>query len=244
MLMKEQDTLSRRNSAGLAWALSGFAILTLTLIVVGWIQFGPLGPPLPPEGVFALLAFGGIPASLAMLLGLRQSLRAKRELFAVSIGTVVSPGIRIAGVGFGLLMTGVVFFVADCTRRNSLDRQWIAEAQLAVEEVLHDGNRIPSAMRQRLGPFKNLTTRGLTGPAWESSGYILRTDGKAQFDGGMIPVRIYVTGSENLQGNRNQGVVVVRVETNTQLYPFYREELTGTMEGLEFWVIHPQVELL
>ena len=242
--MKEQDILSRRNSAGLAWALLGLAVVMVALIGVGWIQFGPSGPPLPPEGVFALLAFGGIPATLALLLGFRNSLRARRKLLAISNSTVVSPGMRIAGVGIGLLMIGVAFFALDCDRRQSLDRLWMAEAQLAVEEALHTGSRIPSDMRQRLGSFKNLTTRGLTGPAWESSGYFLRTDGEAQFDSGMIPVRIYVTRSEKMKRNSQKGVVVVRVETNAQLYPFYREGQTRPMEGLEFWVYHPKIELL
>ena len=42
--------------------------------------------PFPPEGVFFLLALGGVPAALSMLLGLGCGFRAKRKLFASASG--------------------------------------------------------------------------------------------------------------------------------------------------------------
>jgi hypothetical protein len=229
-----RNALSQRNSSGFVSASVGLVITTLTLVGVAYIQ---LVNPVPPEGVFFLLALGGIPATIAMLLGLWQGFHEKRMLLASASGPINSSGIRIAGAGLGLLLLGVVIFAGDFLRRQSLQRQWFADAQVAVEEVLHSADRIPADMRKRLGPYQGLTTRGIGG--WQ----FLRTDGEAQFNNGMIPVRIYVTCYEKTNDN-SQEVVVRKVERNNQLYPFFRGETTSTMEGLEFWVLHPDVKEL
>ncbi len=217
------------NSSGFVTASVGLVITALTLVGVAYIQ---LVNPVPPEGVFFLLALGGIPAAIAMLLGLWQGVHEKRMLLAPDSGPISSSGIRIAGAGLGLLLLGVVIFAGDCLRRQSLQRQWFADAQVAVEEVLHSADRIPADMRKRLGPFQGLTSRGIGG--WQ----FLRTDGEAQFNNGMIPVRIYVTCYEKTN-DKSQEVVVRKVERNNQLYPYFRGETTSTMGGLEFWVSHP-----
>lgn len=239
--MDKQTVSAYRNSAGLVWASLGLAIMTLTFFGVGWIQ---LMNPVPTEGVFFLLALGGVPATLAMFLGLWRGLRAKREYLAFSPNPVSSPGIRIAGAGIGLLLLGVALFAGDCLRRQNQKRQWMAEAQTAVEEVLHAADRIPADMRERLGPFKDLTTRGLGGPVWNiGAWHFLRTDGEAQFHNGMIPVKIYITRGEKTKG-KSQEVVVQKVERNGQLYPFYRGVSIVPTEGLEFWVSHPDFKKL
>ena len=46
----------------------GIALLALTTIGVTWVQ---LVNTIPPEGVFILLALGGVPAALSMLLAAR-----------------------------------------------------------------------------------------------------------------------------------------------------------------------------
>ena len=58
--LKERNAFSQWNSSGFVWASVGLAITTLTLVGVAWIQ---LVDPIPPEGVFVLLALGGVPAA-------------------------------------------------------------------------------------------------------------------------------------------------------------------------------------
>jgi hypothetical protein len=118
------------------------------------------------------------------------------------------------------------------------------EAQTAVEQVLHTADRIPADMRERLGSFKELTTRDIGGPSWNIGAWrFLRTDGEAQFQNGVIPVRIYITRGEKTEG-RNQEVSVEKVERNQQLYPFYRGITIEPTEGLEFLVSHPDFKEL
>lgn len=161
-IVDEQTVSVHRNSVGFVCASLGLAILTLTLVGVGWI----LVDPVPPEGVFALLALGGVPATIAMLLGLWRSFLTKKEFLTSASGPIHSPGIRLALIGLGLLLIGIAIFAVDCVRRQSQKRQWITQAQDAVVDVLHASDRIPADMRKRLGPFRSLTGERYGGPSW------------------------------------------------------------------------------
>ena len=212
--LKERNAFSQRNSSGFVWASVGLAITTLTLVGVGWIQ---RVDPFPIGGVYSLLALGGGPAALVMLLGLWRGFRAKRELLASASGPICSTGIRIAVAGLGLLLLGVAIFAFDCWSRQEQEEQWVAEAQAAVAVLLQTTERIPGDMVTRLGPFQRFTGEGQFGPAWNIQGYHYKiADRDAHFANATIPVRIYVTeGRTTNQGNEN---LVVQKVNKVPLY--------------------------
>jgi hypothetical protein len=240
--MKQHDTLSIRNSAGLVWASLGLAITTLTFVGVGWIQ---LVSPVPAEGVFFLLALGGFPAALAMVLGLWRGFRAKRELLVSASDPVHSSGIRIACIGLGLLSLGVALFAGDCLRRQSQKRQWVLESQAAVEDLLHTADRIPAGMRERLGPFKGLIGKRFGGAAWNIQGYeFLIADRDAHFANATIPVRIYVTEGRKTNPE-SHGIVIKTVERDqSSLYLNDAPLPKYPTEGLRIMVSHPDLKKL
>jgi len=237
-LMKASDTSVMQNSAGIVWASAGIVLLTLTFVGVGCVQ---ASDPLPPEGVFALLALGGVPATIAMLMGFLRGFVAKKEF--LDSDSVYSSGIRRALFGLGLLSLGVALFAGDCWRRHVQKRRWMAEAQAAVEDVLHTADRIPEEMRERLGPFKSLDGQNFYRAGGVLGGPNLRANRDAHFANATIPVRIWVRRLGKTT-QRGQEIVVESVERNQQLYLIYRGQPQGMTEGLEIWVLHPDYRRL
>ena len=119
----------------------------------------------------------------------------------------------------------------------------MSEAVVIVEQILADEDRIPADMRQRLGRFEDLSTREPVGSsAWMARGWLLHANGEAEFQRGTIPIRICIF---QMTDNRsNQEITVLKVEKNKQLYPYYRGQPIDPMEGLEFWVAHPDAKVL
>lgn len=214
--------------------------MTLTFAGVGWIQ---LVSPIPTEGVFFLLALGGAPATVAMLLGCWRGFRAKKGLLATASDPVHSLGIRTALAGLGLLLLGVTIFAGDCLRRQSQQRQWVLEAQAAVEDLLHTTDRIPADMKERLGPFKGLTGQRFGGAVWNIQGYeYLQADRDAHFAHATIPVRIYVTeGRKTNPGSREVIVLEVRRDPSS-LYLNDAPLPQRPTEGLRIMVSHPDLK--
>lgn len=235
--MDDRATSIQRNSAGLVCASVGISILTLTFIGVGWVQFVD---SLPPEGMVLLLALGGGPATIALVLGLRLGLQAKTKLSASTSDPICSSGIRVAGIGLGLLLLGAAFFGGDCIRREMQKSRWVAEAQVVVEEVLTAGSRIPTPLKERLGSFQSLTGVSHDGPSWNIEGqFYLIADRTASFANGTIPVRIYVTeGSKTNKGNVN---IVVQTLEIQQLYLQDAPIPKVPMDGLKIMVSHPAI---
>ena len=239
--MDERTVTTHRNPAGRVWASLGFAILMLTFACVGWIQFAQ---SFPPEGVFFLLALGGTPAAAALAVGLWRGVRARRTLVSTASGPIHSSGVRVAVAGLALLATGVAIVAGDTLRRHSQNRQWIAEAQAAVEDVLVAADRIPADMRERLGPFQGLSGDGFAGASWNIQGYhYLFADRNGHFANATIPVRIYVTeGSVTNRGSHE--IVVQKVERDRQLYLEEAPVPKVPTEGLRITVSHPELKKL
>ena len=237
ILMGKSSISALQNSAGFAWASSGLGVLILTLTGVGWIQ---LLDPVPPEGVFFLLALGCFPAALAMLIGLRNGIRAKKKLSDVASVHVRSSGICTALAGLGMLAVGVAIFTGDCWRRETQKTQWVQEAQVAVEKLLHAADRIPADMRVPLGSFTGLTGHGFGGAAWNIQGYeYLIADRDAHFANAKIPVRIYVT--EGRKTNPGIAAIVVQAikRDSSSLYLSDAPLPKRPIEGLRVTVSHP-----
>lgn len=228
-----------RNPAGVVGAAVGLAMAAVTLVGAGAVQ---LRNPLPPEGAFALLALGGVPAIFSMLVALWRGVRARRKLAASATGPIDSPGIRLAVTGLGLTALGAAFVTNDWWRRAQEQEGWVSEAQLAVESLLRHGERIPVELREELGDFRALTGEGFGGKFWNSQDFhYLIADRDAHFANGTIPLRIVVTGTTRAH-TADHGITVHKVRLNTSnLYlqdtPLPKNPLTG----LEIWVLHPEL---
>lgn len=187
--------------------------MLLTLGIVGWNQF-PENIGLPMEGVVFLLAVGGVPASIAMVVGLWRGVQKKNELRATASVPICSTGIRIAMIGLVLLLLGVTFLVEDCVRKHANQKQWVSEAQVKIEQALRS-DRVPHDMGERLGPFKHFTGQGFGGAVWNIQGFdYLRARREGHFGNATIPVLFIVSeGRKTNAGNRDIVVMDVQVST-------------------------------
>lgn len=231
----------KQNPAGLVWTLLGVAILTLTLAGVGWVR---LTDPLPPEGMLALLGLGSVPAALALFVGLGRAYFAKRKLVASATGPVRSPGLRVAGVGLGLLVLGVAIVTADSWRGQRQQQQWVAEAEAIVEDLLRNADSIPEEMRERLGAFERLTGGGYGGAAWNIQGYeYFSADRQAHFANATIPVKIFVTeGRITNPGSREVVVQEVAGDLLSLDAPMSKDTPIPRGKGLRIMVSHPELK--
>ena len=227
--------MTMQNSCGSAWASLGFVIMVLTLVIVGWNQL-PENIGLPQEGVIFLLAAGGVPATIAMLVGLWRGVRKRNELRATASAPICSSGIRIAVIGLGLLLMGVTVLAADCVRKQANQKRWVSEAQVKVEDALRSA-RIPADTSERLGLFKHFTGQGFSGALWNIQGYdYLIAERDAHFEGGTTPVRFYVTeGRITNPGSRDTVVMEMTGDT------FYQTGASRPIAGLRFMVSHPEL---
>jgi hypothetical protein len=121
----------------------------------------------------------------------------------------------------------------------------VLEAQAAVEDLLHTGDRIPADMKERLGPFRGLTGQRFGGAGFNIQGYeYLQADRDAHFTNATIPVQIFVTeGRKTNPGSREVVVTEVRRDESS-LYLNDAALPQRPTEGLKIIVSHPDLREL
>jgi hypothetical protein len=154
-----------------------------------------------------------------------------------------STGLLWASI-LGILLIVITVFAGDYWRRHRQKRQWVSEAQAAVEYLLQTADRIPASMKERLGPFRGLSGQRIGGAAWNTQGYeYLVADRDAHFANVTVPVRIYV-----IEGRRtnpsSQEIVVQSVQRDQSLYLIDATLPQEPTEGLRIMVSHPLLKRL
>lgn len=235
--MSEREISRDRNLAGIVWSSIGLALVILTLVGVALLQFLD---PIPWEGAALLLGIGSVPAMTAILLGFCRGHRARKRTLHKSSRSVNTCSARIALIGVGLLLLGIAIFAGDTLRRQWLERKWVAEAEAAVEEVLHAAHLIPEDMRERLGPFQRLSGTLYGGPSWNVLGYhYLTADRAGHFANGTIPIDLFIT-----RGGFEKSVVQSVEKRQLILYLEEESMSKGSMEGLKITVSVPNLREL